>query len=543
MIFKYLYDIIETMIIKFLKKNKYKILLIFILLLAVFLRAYNINSTPPGIYSDEALNANNAIEVLNSGDFKVFYTDNNGREGLFINLIALSFYFFGIGIWQLKLPSIVIGVLTVLGTYFLTKEIFRESKFKQHSEKIALLSSFFITTSFWHIAFSRIAFRGILTPLILTFAILFLFIALRKNKWYFFTLSGIIFGLGGYVYPALQISPILIIFIFSYFYFRNKKDLKNKNLKIYFKNISIFLLTFFLTLAPIFYYFSNNQTDTLKRQKQLSVFSLKDPSYEISKNTILTLGQFNIKGDCNPRHNYNCQSQIFWLVGIFFLAGILFFFKYKKQLPFAVLLFWFFLLLLPAILTNEGLPHSLRSIGSLVPAYIFSGFGAFLLFTTLTKQEDFWEKTEKYKKQLHRIRKEIFVFAFLLLIFSGYSQAYKYFDSFAFDPKTINQFEQKYSNIAEKINEVPKDVKKYIIVNTNGVWVDNVPIQSEIIKFLTKDDNIIYLREDEIRDFKFEQNSAIIPLNQTVDIFKKVQKNSPEGKITLVENVIFYTIK
>ncbi len=534
------------MIIKFLQKNKYKILLLLVLLLAVFLRTYNISSTPPGIYPDEALNANNAIKALSSGDFKIFYTDNNGREGLFINLIALSFYFFGIGLWQLKLPGIIIGVITVLGTYLLTKEIFRKNRYKKYSEQIALLSSFFIATSFWHIAFSRIAFRGILTPLLLTFAVLFLFIAFRKNKWYFFVLSGAVFALGAYAYPALQITPLLAIFGFSYFYFKNKNNFAADKLKKYLQNVSIFFVTFFLILAPFFNYFLNNSEDTLKRQTQLSVFSLQNPAYEISKNTILTLGQFNIKGDCNPRHNYDCQSQLFWLIGIFFIIGAAAFLRYRKKTSFAVLLFWFFLLLLPAILTNEGLPHSLRSIGSLVPAYIFSGFGAFLLFHILTKKEDFLEKNEKYKKykrQLHRIRKEIIVLSFLLLIFSGYVQAYRYFDSWTFSPKTIDSFGQKYLNIAEKINEVPKDVTKYIIVNTNGVWVDSVPIQSEIIKFLAKDDNIIYLREDEIKNFKFKAKSAIIPLNQTVDIFKKIQKNHPDGKITLIDNVIFYTTR
>jgi len=531
---------------KFLKKNIYKILLISILILAAFLRSYDISSTPPGIYHDEAVNANNAIETLSSGDFKIFYTDNNGREGLFINLIALSFYSFGVGVWQLKLPSIVIGTLTVLGTYLLSKELFRKTKYEEHSEKIALLSSFFIATSFWHIDFSRIAFRGILTPLILTIGVILLLRAIRNNKWYLFAAAGLIFGLGGYAYPALQISPLLPIFAFLYFYLKNRKNLSTEQLRKYLGNFSIFFFASFLVLLPIFNYFSNNQNDASQRYSQLSILSSENPLYEVSKNTLLTLGEFNFKGDCNPRHNFDCQAQLFWLVGIFFIVGMMFFFKHRKQLPFALLLFWFFVLLVPAILTNEGVPHALRSIGSLVPAYIFAGFGAFLTFNLLVKKEDSWEaneRFEKYLKQLHRIRKELIVLSFLLLAFSGYIQYHTYFDSWKFNSKTIDQFGEKYSNIAAKINGLPEGTKKYVVVNTNGIWVDSVPVQAETIKFFTKkNENIQYLREDELESFIPEKNSVLVPLDQNIPIFKKIQKAFPGGTISIDENVIFYTI-
>ncbi len=532
--------------LNFLKKNKYKILLTLVLFLALFLRAYNINSIPPGIYPDEAVNANDASEALNSGNFQIFYTDNNGREGFFINLIALSFYLFGIGLWQLKLPSIIIGIFTIFVVYLLTKEIFKETKYKKHSEKIALLSSFFIATSFWHIDFSRIAFRGILTPLILSFAVFFLLLALRKNKWYFFVITALMFSVGGYIYPALLPMPFLAIFAFLFFYFKSKNSFDDVDLKIYIRNILLFISISFFIFAPFFNYFSNNFQDNSKRYSQLSIFSSENYLYEISKNTASTLLQFNIKGDCNPRHNYNCQAQLFWPIGIFFIIGIITFFIHRKTTSFSILLFWFFLLLLPAILTNEGLPHALRSIGSLVPAYIFAGFGAFLLFDFLTKQENSWienEKYTKYKKQLIRIRKEIIALSLLLLLFSAYAQAYKYFDNWALSEKTALAFGQKYSNISEKINSFPKDKNIYLIVNTNGTLVDYLPIEAEVIKFLSSKQKITYLKESEIENFKFKKKSLIVPLNQTVEIFKKIQKNSPKGSILLIENVIFYETK
>src|SRR3989338_9660055 len=87
--------------------------------LAVFFRFYQIDSFPPGLYPDEAMNGNNALSALEAGSFKVFYPENNGREGLFINLQAISVGLFGNNPWSLRIVSAIIGTLTVIGLYLL----------------------------------------------------------------------------------------------------------------------------------------------------------------------------------------------------------------------------------------------------------------------------------------------------------------------------------------------------------------------------------------------------------------------------------------
>ena len=168
-----------------MERQKIIILLIFVIGVASFLRLYNIDETPPGLYPDEAMNGNNALEVLATGEYKVFYPENNGREGLFINIQALSVYIFGNEPWALRGVSALFGILTVLGLYFLTKELFSCEIIKIYEGtkvKIALLSSFFLATSFWHILFSRIGFRAIMAPFFLTWGIYFLLLALRQIK-------------------------------------------------------------------------------------------------------------------------------------------------------------------------------------------------------------------------------------------------------------------------------------------------------------------------------------------------------------------------
>src|SRR3989344_7697255 len=146
-----------------------------ILIIASFLRLYNLTEVPPGLYPDEAMNGNNAAEALETGNFKVFYPENFGREGLFINIQALFIRQFSHKPWALRLPSAIFGILTVLGLYFLTKELFK-------SKNLALLASFLLATSFWHINFSRIGFRAIMAPFFLVWSLYLLLKSLNQTK-------------------------------------------------------------------------------------------------------------------------------------------------------------------------------------------------------------------------------------------------------------------------------------------------------------------------------------------------------------------------
>lgn len=110
---------------KFIEKNKILLILIAIMAIAVFFRLWKLDSIPPGLYPDVAINGNEALEALKSGNFKLFYPENNGREGLFINLISLSFAVFGVSIWSIKIVAAIFGILTVLGVYLLTQEVFQ----------------------------------------------------------------------------------------------------------------------------------------------------------------------------------------------------------------------------------------------------------------------------------------------------------------------------------------------------------------------------------------------------------------------------------
>jgi 4-amino-4-deoxy-L-arabinose transferase-like glycosyltransferase len=74
-----------------------------------------------------------------------------------LNLRTIPVKIFGLNEFATRFPSAFFGVLTVLMTYFLVKKIFDNSGNK---ESYALLTSFFLAISPWHIMLSRAAFEA-----------------------------------------------------------------------------------------------------------------------------------------------------------------------------------------------------------------------------------------------------------------------------------------------------------------------------------------------------------------------------------------------
>ena len=512
--------------------KKYQILLfLLIIIIAVFFRFWQLNSIPPGLYPDVAINGIDAIKANDSGDYKLFYPDNNGREGLFINLIALSFQIFGISILSIKLVAAIIGSLTVIGLFLLAKELF--------NSQIALLSSFFLAISFWHINFSRISFRAIALPFILVWAFYFLYRGLRTHKIINFILAGIVFGLGFHTYIAIRIAPIILLIpLIQLFYEQRREQQTYKNIAVM---VCIFSLFALLAALPLLIYFKNNPADFLGRTGQVSVFNAANPLKELTISTIKTFGMFNFYGDQNWRHNYAGQPLLPWPIGILFIIGLVMPLKKiinqireKISTPispdhtcqahptsYLLLITWFFVMLLPAILTTEGLPHALRAIGAIPPVFIFVGLGAWFSYNRLL--------------QTKINKKNILVACLAFLITVTISEYKKYFIYWGENPATRDAFSQNYVNIGDYLNTLlPVTIKKYVIVNQGGVEVNGLPMSAQTVIFITtaqKTKNITYLLPNQIDQITADRSTVVIPLANDEKLFNDLKNKFPMGKI------------
>ncbi len=510
--------------------KKYIIIaVILIVILAVFFRFWQFSSIPAGLYQDDAMNGADALTSLETGEFKTFYPNNNGREGLIIWLDAVAIKLFGTMPWVLRLFPAIAGVLAVLGLYFLTKELF--------SVEIALASSFFMATSFWAVNFSRMGFRaGLMVP-ILIWSFYFLYRGLNQNNRcrkpiICFVLGGILFGLGFYTYISFRFAPVLALLAFGPFLFK-------KNYEQFRIGVLAFAGAAFLVALPIGLYFLHNPTDFVGRSSEVSIFSKSSPVKALAVGVAKVLGMFNIAGDFNWRHNYAGSPELFWPVGILFLLGIgvsIKRFAFEERFMFI----WLIIFLLPNILTFEGNPHALRAIGAMPIAMIFSGIGLVWLYRKAQKYFDGKIKNpdfENYKAQFLRLKKEFFLLVMVFLLFVGAYNFSEYFNMWSFNPNTLSAFSHDQVEISQYLNSLPSQTEKYVLWHPEDRPTDNgLPVSAQTIYFLTSQKTKInYLRSNELNKISLGKNGAVIAPNYfNLDLLHNLNKQFPNSAIKFI---------
>jgi len=432
------------------------VLLVLIVALGFFVRFVNINHTPPGVYPDEAVNGMDAINAMH-GQWQWFYTANNGREGMFMNLIAICFKIFGISILGLKLPGIIFGTLTVLGVFFLARELFK-------STRLGLIASFLVATAFWDINFSRIAFRAVSMPAVMAWAFYYLMLSIRTKKFSHAAIAGAIFGLGLHTYIAYRIAPLILVVMLVTFLFTRKNFIKD-----YWKQLLVYILFAIIVASPMIYFFYQHPEYFSSRTSEISVMSPEVNHGHLAaalfKTVSLSLIKYNIWGDQNWRQNFPPYPILDPLTGLLFTIGLIYAivrlirllvlrFSKKENDPqletYMLLLSWFFIMLIPEFMAYEGNPHALRSIGTMPPVFIFSALSIEYLFL----------RAEKYTYLMKRLTVGFLCF---MLLFIGAFNVIKYHFFWANQPQTAQAFDHDLMEINSFIKTQPTSEEIFVV--------------------------------------------------------------------------------
>jgi len=542
--------------------------------IAILARTYHLSTLPPGVYPDEAVNGTDAIKANETGHYQWFYPNNYGREGLFINLIALGFKFFGVSVITLKMWSVLFGVLTIAGVMLLARELFG-------TYRAGLIAGFLYATSFWAINFNRISFRANMLPFVLVFTFYFLFKGLREKKFYDYILAGLFFGLGIHGYIAFRIAPVILVALFFAFLISQKRFLRE-----YWKPILAFFFSALLVALPMLltFYFHPEYFET--RSESVSIFSPKVNQghfwLALGKSTALTLGMFNFHGDQNWRHNFPSQPELQSWTGIFFLIGIALLFYYsfywlyqrmklskftqgipvrffaeakspkaekkaltqktyasgirrreiktgKRSFDFVIsvlLLSWLFAMLLPGILTYEGLPHALRTIGALPAALLVVTFAIEKIFNLLDNLPP-----KKFRFPLILLGYTLLIF---LIVWSGLVGLKTYFIDWANAPQIHAAFSQNFKNMALYLNNLPKNVNKYVVANAGGqIMDDGLPVSAEVVKLLTHypTPGITFTRPADLDPQKIQTPAKVVLMYYDGEVIAKIKSVFPKAYV------------
>lgn len=407
-----------------------------ILALAAFLRLFQLSAAPPGLYMDEAMDGNDAMEALETHRFQVFYPEDNGREGLYVNVAALSIAAFGHQAWALRLPAAIFGVLTVWGLYLLAAEWL--------STSAGLLAAFFLATSFWHLVFSRIAFRAIAAPMFLVWALYLLLMALRRRPragW--MILAGAVYGLGFYTYLAYRVTPLLIGAV----WLAEKKRGQSRPAWIFAGAAAV-------TAAPLMVYFLGHPAEFWGRAAQVSVFDGPRPALEVVLNAWRTARMLFTRGDQNWRHNVAWRAEVYWPVAICMAAG-----AWPAIRRHRTILLWLALGMAPAVPAMLA-PHALRAILMLPAVCLLAALGAQQIYT--------WAGRLAPARALQ-------IVAAAILLGLCYEPYHTYFDVWSGNPKTAEAFDAAYTELAQRIETAPAEKLKLVVAG-DVPWIQLQPV-------------------------------------------------------------------
>jgi len=248
---------------------------------AAILLFSNLTTTPPYINGDEANNGIDAVYTLETGDYRPFYQNGYGREGMNIWLSAQAIKATGVREpWVLRLPSMAFGVLLVVAVYFLIIEVLERMRFKS-THLWGFLGSMLMLTSFWYLALSRISFTGTFAAFFAATSILFLLYAERTGKHWYMIPATLALGLGIYSYMPFKLMPLVLLPLIITAWKRLK-----------YPTMGLYLLGATLIASPMIGYALNHPDHVTARAN-----SIQSPVEKLPDNTLVFLDMFAGVGD------------------------------------------------------------------------------------------------------------------------------------------------------------------------------------------------------------------------------------------------------
>lgn len=382
-------------------------LIFLIITLAFILRFYHLGSNPPSLNWDETAHGYNAYSILKTGRDEYgeklplfFRSFDDYKPPLYTYLVVPSVALFNLTDYAVRFPSASIAIFSILFTYLMAYELFKNNKF-------ALLTSFFLAISPWHLQFSRVAFE---TNSAIFFSVLGTWAFLRGLRSSGFkitlwlSLVALSFGSNLYMYHNARVFTPAYSLVLAALYFKKLVTFK-KHLVLPLIISAIFVIV----LIPIATSISGQL-----RFIGTSVFGDLSPVYKASEKILkdkedgqLLVGKLlhnrrfvyipiiaqNYFSHFNPnflffsadmdRHHAPMMGLLYLWELPFLIAGIYLLvtktFNYRSKF----IVFSWFLLAPVASSVTWGVPHSLRSEIFLPMFQIFTAVGIYTFFDSI----------------------------------------------------------------------------------------------------------------------------------------------------------------
>ena len=379
---------------KIMKKNILIIILtvLVITVLGGFLRFYQITKNPPSLTGDEISFGYSAYSILKTGCDEygkflplVFKSVGDYKNPLPAYLMVASIKLFGLTDFAVRFPNALAGTLSIPVFFLFLKSIFK-------SKKIAIIGSFMLAISAWHIFYSRFAYETLTASLFILLGIWF-FIKMIEGKTIWAFLSAFFFTLTMYTAfaPRLFIPTFVLCALIINF----------KRLKTQREKLLAFIGTCLVLGAPLLYITLFQGASTrlqmvfLSNDIEFSRYVLLKYFNSISDLPLLFffwtkryLGYFNPRFIFFNGLDATIQSPIglgmLYVFEIpFFVMGIIAFIKNKIPHK-SLFIAWALIGILPDSLTNNQ-RHAGRLLHIFPILIMFSTLGVFEIYKLISK--------------------------------------------------------------------------------------------------------------------------------------------------------------
>lgn len=389
-------------------KHKVYIVLTLIAILAFFLRFYKVTEDPPALNWDEVSIGYNAFSILKTGkdewnQFLPVHFKAYGEYKLPLQIYAgiPGIYLFGLNELGVRITPVIYGTLTVLVIFFLGRALFE-------SELAGLVSAFLLGISPWHIHLTRASFESSFATFFVTVGVWFLVKGFKREQWLIFSM--VPFALSVFTYNSARIfTPLFLLAILIIY---RKKLIKFK------KIILISLTVFIVLLIPLLPFLFSGE-----RSARYKLVSITDdpgliprinenrghsnlpqplPRFVHNKVTYVAfyftrnyLAHFTpqflfISGAPHRQHHVQNMGELYLFQAPFLFLGLYALFytgnKFKN-----ILFSWVLLAFVPVAITNDSIPHALRTLIA-VPFYqLVSAYGFSFSLRWLNKFSKGWK--------------------------------------------------------------------------------------------------------------------------------------------------------
>jgi 4-amino-4-deoxy-L-arabinose transferase-like glycosyltransferase len=341
--------------------------LLAILLLAAFLRTVDLSGVPPGLQHDEVFYAHDAFTVR-QGRLTLFFPENQGREPLFIYMLALTTTLLGNNALAIRFPAVVSGLLTVVLVYRWGWAAF--------GRRVGMIAALFVAIGFWPLWLSRVGLRAVTLPPLVAFVGWLYSRAARpssKTKRQItirMATVGFAMGLTFYSYAAAYALPIIFAVYYVYLLVFRRDVLQHSPL-----GHALFWLTAVVTYLPLWLALSTIEGGYARFgnvSQPLQAMQNGDPLplLEGIKDTLL---MWTHRGD--PLWRYNvAEAPVFGIAAaVIFIIGILVTLGGRRE-QYVLLILWLFLGVAPCAVTDLP-PSSLRAVTTLPATYLVLAVG------------------------------------------------------------------------------------------------------------------------------------------------------------------------